>query len=702
MRLVGVAFSVPLIAGALSACAIARPAPPPAAIAMTPATASPVRGPRADPSLLARSMLFAHPDHSDVKISPDGQRIGWLAPVQGLLTLWVGPADDVKKAQAVVQETTGDVRAWWWTFGSDRVLFARDKDGDENGHLYVVDLGKKETKDLTPVDGVHVDLVGLSPKRPREALVAMNDRDKKFEDVYLVDLTTGTRKLAQQNDGGYAGWLSDDDLRVRYGERQNSDGSMDILQPAHGKEPATTLLHVPVEDSFAVKHVDFDKSGNTLYLKDSRGRDTSALVALDTKTGKTTGLAEDPRADVGQVLVHPITKTVEAVSFDYDKRTWSVVDSSVEGDFFYLQGFGNGTLHVTSRSLDEQRWIVAYADTDGPTLYYRYDRDPEVPGNAGKATFLFGGQDDLEHAKLSAMKPVVIKARDGLDLVSYLTLPYVEDPRDEGRPKQPLPMVLLVHDGPWSRTTGQYSREHQWLASRGYAVLSVNYRGSTGFGKRLVEAANLQWGARMQDDLIDAANWAIDQRIADPAKVAIMGAGYGGYATLMGMTAGAQLFACGVDMSGPSNLLTFMQSAPPYEQTHFERLARRVGDWRTDDGKKLLADRSPTARIGGIKNPLLIEQGKNDPRAAEAETAQFVEALRAARAPVTYAVFPDERHTLARAGNRLGFAVLAEIFLAQCLGGPYQPIGGDLGLSSLTLPVGGQYIYGVREAMGMR
>jgi dipeptidyl aminopeptidase/acylaminoacyl peptidase len=698
MGLARIVLSVPLMAGATIACSIPRPLPPPAPVAAAPA-ANPLAPPRAEPSLLARSILFGNPDRADVKISPDGKLIGFLAPSQGIVTLSVGPAEDIAKAQPVAPDATNRVRSWWWA-GSNRILFARDKDGDENGHLYVVDLAKKETKDLTPVDGIHTELVGLSPKRPREALIGLNDRDKKFEDVYLVDLSTGTRKLAQQNDGGYGGWLVDDDLRLRYAERQNPDGSTDIVRPGQGKAPATSLLHVPVEDSLTVKGVDFDKSGDTLYLKDSRGRDTSALIALDTKSGKTTVIAEDPRADVGQILVHPATKAVEAVSFDYDRRTWNVVDSSVEGDFYYLQNFGEGTLLVTSRSLDEQRWIVAYADSEGPTLYYRYDRATDVPGNAGKATFLFRSQDELEHAKLSATKPVVIKARDGLDLVSYLTLPYDQDPRDEGHPKQPIPLVLLVHDGPGSRVTGEYSQEHQWLASRGYAVLSVNYRGSMGFGKRFVEAANLQWGARMQDDLMDGVRWAIDQKIADPSKVAIMGAGYGVYAALVGMTAGAEFFACGVDVGGPSNLVAFMGSAPP--SAHIEGLARRVGDWRTDGGKKLLTDRSPVAHAGAIKNALLIEQGKSDPRVAEADTARFVETLRAARVPVTYAVYPDEGRSLTHATNRMSFAVLAEVFLAQCLNGPYQPVGGDLAGSSLTVPVGAQYLRGLGETLGAR
>jgi dipeptidyl aminopeptidase/acylaminoacyl peptidase len=637
-------------------------------------------------------------DRAEVKVSPDGRRIGWLAAVHGAPSLWIAQADDVAKSEAVTEEAAGAVRSWWWAYGSDRAVFERGKSGEE--HLFVVDLTKKETKDLTPVAGVHATLVGLSPKRPREALIALNDRDRQVEDIQLVDLATGARTPVQQNDGGYAAWWADDDLRVRYAERQNADASVDVVQPRRGKEPAAPLVHVAVEDTRPFGHVGFDKTGVVLYLEDSRGRDTSALVSFDTRTGNEAVLAQDARADVGPVLVHPTTKAVEAASFEYDRRTWTVVDGSVEGDFYYLQTFGGeAPLRVTSRSLDEQRWIIEYEYADGPPAYYRYDRDPDVPGNPGKATFLFNGKDALEHAKLSAMKPVVIKARDGLDLVSYVTLPLAADPRDEGRPKAPLPLVLLVHDGPWSRTTGEDSRQHQWLANRGYAVLSVNFRGSTGFGKRFVEAANLQWGARMQDDLIDAVKWAVDEKIADPAKLAVMGWGYGGYAALVAMTTTPDAFACGVDASGPVNLLAFMQSLPRYLQPRADEFAHRVGDWRTDDGKRLLVDRSPIAHAAMLKHPLLIEQGKIDPRATEADTAQFVEATKTTRGRVTYAVYGEEGQTLARPANRESFDAITEVFLAECLGGPYEPIGSLAG-TTLTVPVGAIYVHGLTEAIG--
>jgi len=694
---------VPLATGAFcafaSCAALAPPPPQPPVVETAPPPLPPAAAAHADSALLPRTVALGDPDRADVQVSPDGKRIGWIGPVDGVAALWIAPAEDVKKAEAIAPDPAGGVRAWWWTSGSDHVLFARPRDGDE--HLYLVDLATKEAKDLHAARGVHAEIVGISPRRPHEVLVALNDRDKQFEDVYLLDVTTGTRKLAQQNDGGYAAFWADDDLHVRYAVRQNADASVDVVEPVRGK-PGSPLIHVAVEDVHLVEHIAFDKAGTTLYLRDSRGRDTSALVALDTRSGKEKVLAQDPRSDVGQVLVNATTGAVEAASFDYDTRTWTVVDSSVEGDLYYLQTFGgDGTLRVTSRSLDEQRWIVSYSYPDGPSRFYRYDRDPDIPGNPGKATLLFSASDTLDRAKLSAMKPVVIKARDGLDLVGYLTLPFAADPRDEGRPKAPLPLVLLVHDGPWSRTTGDYSRQHQWLASRGYAVLSVNTRGSTGFGKRFVEAANLQWGARMQDDLVDAVKWAVEQKVADAGRLAIMGSGYGGYAALVAMTTTPDAFACGIDAGGPVNLVTFMRNIPTHLKPRAEELARRVGDWRTDDGQKLLAERSPMTHVRELRNPLLIQQGKTDPRVMEADTEAFVLATRGTRARVTYVVYPDEGHALARAPDRASFDAVTEVFLAQCLSGPYEPIGSLAG-SSLTAPVGALYVHGLTEALAAR
>jgi dipeptidyl aminopeptidase/acylaminoacyl peptidase len=636
--------------------------------------------------------LLADLDRAAVQVSPDGKRIGWLGPVHGVANVWVAPADDAKKGEAVTHLAGLGARAWWWSYDSDRVLFAQDE-GDDGQHLVAVDLSSRATRDLAPIVGVHAELVKLSAKRPREALVGLNDRDKKLHDLYLVDLATGARKLVARNDGGYAAWLADDDLRARYALLHDADASLEFVS----LDRAKPSLHFPMEDALAVRGVDFDKDGRTLYLEDSRGRYTTALVAVDTKTGQTTVVAQDPHADVADVLVHPTRKTVEAVSFEADRSAWTVVDPSVQVEFDYLSSFGDGKLLVTSRSLDEQTWIVAYEHSDGPVHYYRYDRDPQVPGAVGKATFLFGSKDDLEHVSLAAMRPVTIPARDGLELVGYLTLPTAEDPRGEGRPKELLPTVLWVHGGPWERARWGFSPPQQWLANRGYAVVTVNFRGSTGLGKRLANAGNLEWGGRMEDDLLDAARWAVDQKISDPERIAIVGEGYGGYAALVALTRYPGAFACGVDVGGAPNLLGFVQNVPPYLVPQSEQLAKRIGDWRTEEGRGLLIDRSPTTRVAAVRRPLLVAQGKGDRRVTDEATEAFVQTLKARSVPVTYVVYPDEAQGLARAPDRIGFGAISEAFLARCLGGSYQPIGEDFVGSSFTVPLGPQYVEGLES-----
>jgi dipeptidyl aminopeptidase/acylaminoacyl peptidase len=297
------------------------------------------------------------------------------------------------------------------------------------------------------------------------------------------------------------------------------------------------------------------------------------------------------------------------------------------------------------------------------------------------------------------MHPRVIKSRDGLDLVSYLSLPKASDPDADGKPDKPLAMVLLVHGGPWGRDTWGYNSMHQWLANRGYAVLSVNFRSSTGFGKRFTNAGDKQWGAKMHDDLLDAVEWATAQGITDKSKVAIMGGSYGGYATLAGLTFTPETFACGVDIVGPSNLITLLQTIPPYWAPILEMFTTRVGDHRTEEGKKFLLSRSPLSFVDRIKRPLLIGQGANDPRVKQSEADQIVKAMQEKKIPVTYVLYPDEGHGFARPENRMSFNAVAEVFFAQCLGGPYEPIGDDFKGSSIQVPEGAGEIHGLPEAL---
>ena len=375
---------------------------------------------------------------------------------------------------------------------------------------------------------------------------------------------------------------------------------------------------------------------------------------------------------------------------------WKVLDPAIAGDLEYLKGVAAGELQVASRTLDDKPWIVAYMMDDGPVRYYVYDRPNK------QAKFLFTNRKALEGLPLAKMHPVVIKSRDGKNLVSYLTLPLGSEADTPGRPKQPLPMVLVVHGGPWGRDNWGFDTEHQLLANRGYAVLSVNFRGSTGFGKDFTNAGNKEWAAKMHDDLLDAVDWAVAEKIADPKRVAIVGGSYGGYATLVGLTFTPEKFACGVDIVGPSNLFTLLSTIPPYWAPAMQMFKDRVGDPTTEEGKKLLNERSPLNLADKIERPLLIGQGANDPRVKQSESDQIVKAMEAKKIPMTYVLFPDEGHGFARPENNLAFYAVAETFLAKQLGGRSEPLGNDFKGSTITCPAGADQLPGLPAALKRR
>jgi dipeptidyl aminopeptidase/acylaminoacyl peptidase len=454
-------------------------------------------------------------------------------------------------------------------------------------------------------------------------------------------------------------------------------------------------MTVGLEDSLSTYPIALQKSGKVLYAVDSRQRDTAALVSIDLSNGEESLLYEDPRADAGDFVLHPVEHTVQATAATYLRQEWVVLDQAIAEDMAYLAGVAEGELQVMDRTLDDRSWIVAYSQDDGPVAYYRYDRTAQT------ATYLFSHRPELEGLPLVKMHPAVIEARDGLKLVSYYSLPEGSD-TGGGKPAAPLPMVLLVHGGPWGRDVWGFHPEHQWLANRGYAVLSVNFRGSTGFGKGFTNAGNREWGAKMHDDLVDAVAWAIEQGIADPARVAIMGGSYGGYATLVGVTMTPELFACGVDIVGPANLITLLETIPPYWAPEIALFTMRVGDHRTDAGRAFLRERSPLTYVDRIEAPLLIGQGANDPRVKRSESDQIVQAMQAKGIPVTYLVYPDEGHGFARPENRLSFYAVAEAFLAECLGGRYAPIGDDFSHANITVEAGAEGVPGLAEALAAR
>ena len=712
--LIELALFTALLAAAVTGCADPAPLEGPVAIQVdresTPMTVENDADPPSHDSfagapLIPRDVLFGNPDKAQARLSPDGKWLSYLKPVDGVLNVWVGPADDPSSAVAVTQDKNRGIRSHGWAYNSRYIIYSQDVDGNEDFHVYATDVESRETKDLTPIEGVRARLSGASERRPDELLIGINDRDPRLHDVYRVNLETGERELVQENPG-VAGFLTDHDLNVRLAITFTPAAGQLWLTPQE-EEPGEKGYvdwqpseEFTAEDAATSGPAGFDSSGRVLYFEDSRDRNTAGLFAKNLDTGEATLVADNERADVGGSLTHPTEKTIQAVSFTYSRREWKVLDETIRADVEFLKDFQDGEFQVTSRTLDDTKWTVAYILDNGPVKSYLYRRPADgAAGGERSMAFLFNSRDDLDDYTLVKMHTPVITSRDGLPLVSYLTLPPGADPDGDGRPDRPLPMVLDVHGGPWARDGWGYNASAQWLANRGYAVLNVNYRGSTGFGKNFQNAANGEWSKKMHDDLLDAVRWAVDEGIAVEDKVCIMGGSYGGYATLVGLTFTPEVFACGVDIVGPSSLVTLLQNAPPYWQPIMPLMKVRVGDWETDQGRAELLKLSPLTHVDKIERPLLIGQGANDPRVTQLEADQIVEAMTAKGIPVTYVLYPDEGHGFARPENRTSFNAVTEAFLAEQLGGRYEPIGDDFQGASLLVPTGADGVPGLAEAL---
>jgi dipeptidyl aminopeptidase/acylaminoacyl peptidase len=608
--------------------------------------------------LIPREVLFGNPERVSPAISPDGTRLAWIAPHEGGLTVWDAPTSagagvDWAAARMVTDDRDRGIRTFVWAHDARHLLYLQDTGGDENWRLHDVDLETMDRRDLTPFDGVQARVIAMERKFPTELLVALNRDNAELHDVYRLDLVTGELTKEVENPG-FIDWVADAQLAVRGAIAPQPDGSLAVLVRDNAESDWRPLLTVPAEDALTSDVVAFSEDGGSLLGVSSVGANTGRLVRIDTATGAEQVLAADPEADVSDVRIQPDTREPQIVTFQKDRSEYLVLDPSVADDLTAIRALQPGDPAFTGADDSDTTWLVAFNNDSGPVPYYAYDR----ASKAGR--FLFENRPALSQYELASMEPFSFTARDGLTVHGYATFP-------PGTERSGLPTVLDVHGGPWARDSWGFNPEAQWLANRGYLCVQVNYRGSTGYGKAFVNAGDREWGGRMQDDLTDAVGFVTGQGWADPDRVAIYGGSYGGYAALAGAAFTPDLYRCAVDIVGPSNLKTLIETIPPYWAPMISQFHRRVGDPATD--ADFLWSRSPLSRVSDIGIPLLIAQGANDPRVKQAESEQIVAALKKAGIDYEYLLFPDEGHGFAKPENRLTFYAAAERFLARHLGG---------------------------------
>jgi dipeptidyl aminopeptidase/acylaminoacyl peptidase len=624
----------------------------------------------AAPELIPREYLFENPERSEPALSPDGRSLAYLAPSpDGVSNIWVRPVER-DRPKMVTEDRHRGIYTFHWAEDGTYLLYIQDQAGDENWHLYASDVASGEVRDLTPYPGVSVPNLITDRNHPGEVLVSMNRRDPSAFDLVRIRLADGATEMAAENPGDVTEWAVDRDFRVRAAVALDAGTSDTIIRvrTAPG-EPWRDVARWPFVESGSVlyrKILGFTADGTGLYMQTYMGGDMSRIVVLDAATGREVReVASDPRSDVWniewqpEVVLDPATGAPQAVGFDYLVPEWRVLDPAVEPDFEALRKLSPGAFLIGSRDRDDRRWVVKTWSDTVPPAWYLYDRTTR------KASLLFGSMPELAGYVTAPMKPVTFTSRDGLVIPAYLTLP-------PGVKPEKLPMVLYVHGGPWYRDDWDFRPDVQHLANRGYAVLQVNFRGSTGYGKAYLNASTRQWGVGgMQNDLTDAVRWAVDRGIADPARVAIMGGSYGGYATLAGITFTPDLYVCAVDIVGPSNVATLFDSMPPYWKVRRTRWKLRVGDAEND--KEFNRRISPFYHVDAIRAPLLIGHGANDPRVTLPESETIVAAMRKHKLPVTFVVYPDEGHGFARPENNLDFGGRVEEFLGRYLGGRVEP-----------------------------
>jgi len=621
------------------------------------------------PPLIDRNLFFGDPEYAGAQLSPDGEYITFRKQYNDVMNIWIKERDaDFDDARPLTADTARPVTSYFWSHDSRYILYVQDQGGDENYNIWRVDIhedpdeetGVPEATNLTPVDGIRAQIYSVPRSHPDRMIVGINDRDPSLHDVYHIDIESGERELLIENKEDIASWVTDREAEVRAGIRQTHDGGTELLMITD--DGFEKVYEAGPEEAFSP--VRYHEDGRHIYMNTNTGdRDLSEFVLFDTKTGETEFIERDPEdeADFGGATFSDISNELLATYYVGDKRRTYFHDDDYEQLFGqFREKVGDGEISFTSRTHDENQWLFHVgSDVDPGSVYYFDSR-------SGQKELLYQSRPDLPSEYLAEMKPIRFTARDGLEIPGYLTVP-------KGKEAGELPVVVNPHGGPWARDYWGYNSYAQFLANRGYAVLQINFRGSTGFGKEFLNAGNKEWGTGyMQHDITDGVKYLIDEGIADPDRVAIFGGSYGGYATLAGLAFTPELYAAGISFVGPSNIITLLNSIPPYWGPMRKMFHTRVGDPDDPEDYNRLVEQSPLFSAENIKAPLMVVQGANDPRVDKAESDQIVVAMRDLERDVEYLVAEDEGHGFVRQENRLAFTHAMERFFAEHLGGRYQ------------------------------
>lgn len=624
------------------------------------------------PPLIDRELIFGNPEIAGAQLSPDGKYVAFQKPWKDTRNVYVkGVNEPFDAARLLTTETKRPIAGFFWTRDGKYILYVKDNDGDENFNVYAVDPGAKPaagadappSRDLTGLKGVRVELVSVPKNDPDVIYIGLNDRDKAWHDLYKLKISTGEKTLMRKNTERIEGWQFDLQGKLRLATRSAENGDTEILRVDSDK--FTKIYSCTVFETCGVLR--FEKDGRRAYIETNHGANMNltALALLDPETGKTEIVESDPlkKVDFGGAFFSEVTDDLAFTVYEEDKPRYYFKDKGFGADFKWLDGkFPGKEINLASSTLDEKTWLITASSDTEPGETYLFDRQGH------KLAVQYKVREKLPRADLAEMKPVHYPSSDGLEIPAYLTLP-------KGVPAKNFPTIIFPHGGPWGRDVWGYNGYAQFFANRGYAVLSMNFRGSTGYGKKFLDAGNQEWGRKMQDDVTWGVKYLVDQGIADPKRVGIFGGSYGGYATLAGVAFTPELYAAAVDLFGPSNLITLLDSIPPYWEPIRQMFYQRMGNPTTADGKALLIERSPLTSANKIKTPLMIAQGANDPRVNHAESEQIVIALRDRGFPVEYLLIPDEGHGFARPVNNMASIMATEIFFAKYLGGRAQTDG---------------------------